>query len=485
MSLSYNAASQSVMRIMTEEQKTDFPWLKHYSKGVPAEINPDIYGSLPDFQKKLAEEYGDHIAFTNFGSSITYKEFYQRSLEFASYLQSLPGLERGDRVAVMMPNLLQYPVAIFGILWAGFVVVNINPLYTARELEEILTDSEPKVLLIVENFARTYEKIAKKVSVKHVITTEVGDLLVWYKRKLFNFVLKKVQKAVPEFNLPDAVSFREALAIGSARPYKPVDIKNNDVAFLQYTGGTTGIPKGAMLTSRNVIANAMQTGIWTSLYFRKRKELVLLALPLYHIFSLTEMCCLLEWGAEIVLITNPRDIKGLVKVIRKRSFSVCSGVNTRFNALLHAPGCDKADFSNIKLAVGGGTQIQKPVAELWHKVTGNHITEAYGLTEAAPAVTGNPLGRAWNGSVGYPLPSTNVTIRGEGFKDLGRWSKPEEIPQCTGEICMIGPQVMAGYWKSPDRTASAICDGWLRTGDIGHMDVNGQVTLNDRMNEMM
>ncbi|MCD8339902.1 MAG: AMP-binding protein, partial [Burkholderiales bacterium] len=468
---------------MTEQ--TEFPWIKHYSKGVPAEIDPDIYSSLPDFQKKLAEEYGNQIAFTNFGSSISYREFYEKSLAFASYLQSLPGVEKGDRVAVMMPNLIQYPVAVFGILWAGLIVVNINPLYTPRELEETLADSEAKVLVIVENFARTYEKVAKQVSVQYVITTEIGDLLFWHKRILINFYLKKIRKAVPEFNIPKAMPFRQALAIGKKRAYEPVDIENTDVAFLQYTGGTTGIPKGAMLTHRNIIANTLQTGVWISVSFKKKTELVLLALPLYHIFSLTEMCSLLRWGAELVLITNPRDIKGLVKEFQKRNYSVVSGVNTLFNALLHAPGFDKVNFKKLKLAVGGGTQIQKPVADLWHKLTGNYITEAYGLTEAAPGVSGNPLDQEWNGSVGYPLPSTEVSIRGEGFQDLGRWNTPDEIPSHTGEICVKGPQVMAGYWKAPDKTASAICDGWLRTGDVGHMNSEGQITITDRRKDMI
>ena len=468
---------------MTEQK--EFPWIKNYPEGVPATINPDIYSSLPDFEEKIAEEYGNTPAFQNFGSTMSYKELDEKSSAFAAYLQSLEGVEKGDRVAVMMPNLMQYPVTLFGILKAGMIVVNVNPLYTARELNGTLKDSGAKALVIIENFAKTFEKIASDSPVKHVVTTKVGDLLSFPKKQIINFVLKNVKKMIPPFNLPDAVEFNQALSIGASKGFKPVEIKSDDVAFLQYTGGTTGVSKGAMLTHRNVLANMMQTGIWISKEFKKREEVVMVALPLYHIFSLTAMCSFLQWGAKCVLITNPRDMKGLVKEWAKNKFTVICGVNTLFNGLLRVPELKNLDFSMLKLTVGGGTQVQKPVAEAWFDSTKGHIIEAYGLTEASPGVSANPMYTPWNGSVGFPFPSTEVSIRGEGFRDLGTWTTPNEIQEHTGEICVRGPQVMKGYWNRPDETAATIRDGWLRTGDIGNMDSNGRITITDRQKDMI
>ncbi len=464
---------------------SEYPWLRNYPKEIPAEINPDIYSSIPDFIKKIADEYGATPAYSNFDVKMSYQELEDRTTVFASYLQSLSGLKKGDRVAIMMPNLLQYLVAVFGAIKAGMIVVNINPLYTPRELDGILKDSQAKALVIIDTFAKTFERIAEGSSVEYVIVTSVGDLFPPAKRMLFNFVTKKIKKLVPKFNLPNATTFREAMAIGSSRKFEPVEIKNTDTAFLQYTGGTTGVSKGAMITHRNIIANQQQTSVWLSTGFVKRKEVVMLALPLYHAFSFTGMCAFLQWGSKLVLITNPRDIKGLVKEWDKNHFSVMMGVNTLFNALLNAPGFDKLDFSALKLCVGGGTQVQKPVAERWHKLTGAYIIEAYGLTEASPGVTANTLNSAWNGSVGFPFSSTIVSIRGEGFKDLGYWTTINEVEEHTGEICVKGPQVMAGYWNSPDKTALAIRDGWLRTGDIGHMDSNGRITITDRQKDLI
>lgn len=463
----------------------DYPWIRSYSEGVPATIDPDVYASLPDFQEKISAEFADSVAFSNLGTNMTYREFDEKVTAFASYLQSLKGVEPGDRVAVMMPNLLQYPVCLFGILKAGLIAVNVNPLYTSRELLGQLKDSGAKVIVIIENFARTFEKIAKDTKVEHVITTQVGDLFSAPKRLLVNFMIKKVKKMVPEFHLESAVTFPEALKIGQAGKFEPAALDRYDIALLQYTGGTTGVAKGAMLTHRNILANLQQTGKWISADFEKAKEVVMTALPLYHIFSMTAMCSFMQWGSRMVLITNPKDIKGLVKECAKEHFSIMCGVNTLFNALLNAPGFDKVDFSALKLVVGGGSQVQKNVAERWKNVTGRHILEAYGLTEASPGVCGIPLGSAWNGSVGFPLPSTVVSIRGEGFKDLGFWTTPAEIDEHIGEICVSGPQVMRGYWDKPDETAAVLRDGWLRTGDVGHMDSNGRITITDRQKDMI
>lgn len=467
------------------EEFSKFPWIRNYPDNVPATIDPDVWDSLPDFQEKMSKEYGDAPAFTNFGSTMTYADLEEKSSQMAAYLQSLEGMEQGDAIAIMMPNLMQYPISLFGILKAGFVVVNINPLYTARELEGQLKDSGAKAIIIIENFAKTFERIKDKVNVKHVITTEIGDCLPAPKRIMINFMIKKVKKMVPEFNIPGAVKFVEALKIGKTKKFTKPNIDRYDIAFLQYTGGTTGISKGAMLTHRNILANLQQTGVWISTNFKKKEEVVMTALPLYHIFSMTAMCSFLQWGAHLVLITNPRDMKGLVKECVKWKFSVICGVNTLFNGLLNTSGFDKVDFSKLKLAVGGGTQVQKPVAERWLKTTGKNIIEAYGLTEASPGVSANPLNTPWNGSVGFPFPSTIVTIRGEGFKDLGQWVSPAEIAEHTGEICVKGPQVMRGYWNRQEETTNTIRDGWLRTGDIGNMDSNGRITITDRQKDMI
>lgn len=467
---------------MTEQT---FPWLKNYPQGIPHNIDPDYYKSLVDFEEQVCKEYGKLPVFTNFGKTISYTDFDRKATAFAAYLLSLPGVKKGDRVALMMPNLIQYPIALFGVLKAGLVVVNVNPLYTSRELLGTLKDSGAKVIVIVENFAKTFERVQKESEVEHVITTQIGDQLSTPKRLLVNFMLKKVKKMVPEFNIPGAVSFNEALSKGASLPFNPPEIKRDDIAFLQYTGGTTGVAKGAMLTHRNILANLEQTGAWVSRDFVKGQERVMSALPLYHIFSLTAMCFCLKWGAQCVLITNPRDMKGLVKECAKYRFTLICGVNTLFNGLLHTPGFSELDFSELKLTVGGGTQVQKPVAEEWLKVTKGEIIEAYGLTECSPGVAANPLNTPWNGSVGFPFPSTEVSIRGEGFRDVGCWVTPSEIESKTGEICVRGPQVMLGYWNKPEETANVLRDGWLRTGDIGNMDSNGRVTITDRQKDMI
>ncbi|HIU84283.1 MAG TPA: AMP-binding protein [Candidatus Aphodousia gallistercoris] len=464
---------------------TSFPWLAKYQKGVPETINPDIYPNIPAILDRLVERRASCPCFTNMGTTLTAGQTKSLSEDLAGYLQSLPGMKKGDRVAIMMPNLLQYPVSLFGILKAGFIVVNVNPLYTARELEHQLKDAGAKAIIIIENFAKTLERVIDKTPVEYVITTAVGDLFPAPKRLLINTAIKYVKKMVPPYRLPKAVSFREALAKGHARGFQPVELYNQDVALLQYTGGTTGVSKGAMLSHRNVLANVEQTGRWISVTFKEYEEVALCALPLYHIFSFTATLCFLNWGARSVLITNPRDIKGLVKECQKARFSIYTGVNTLYNALLNVPEFKNVDFSRLKMSVAGGTQIQKVVAERWKQTTGGGILEAYGLTETSPGVCGNLPDAPWDGSVGYPLPSTEVSIRGDGFRDLGQCDDPAKIPEYTGEICVKGPQVMLGYWNRPEETAGVFRDGWLRTGDVGFMASDGKITITDRKKDMI
>ena len=464
---------------------TSFPWLAKYQKGVPETINPDIYPNIPAILDRLVERRASCPCFTNMGTTLTAGQTKSLSEDLAGYLQSLPGMKKGDRVAIMMPNLLQYPVSLFGILKAGFIVVNVNPLYTARELEHQLKDAGAKAIIIIENFAKTLERVIDKTPVEYVITTAVGDLFPAPKRLLINTAIKYVKKMVPPYRLPKAVSFREALAKGHARGFQPVELNNQDVALLQYTGGTTGVSKGAMLSHRNVLANVEQTGRWISVTFKEYEEVALCALPLYHIFSFTATLCFLNWGARSVLITNPRDIKGLVKECQKARFSIYTGVNTLYNALLNVPEFKNVDFSRLKMSVAGGTQIQKVVAERWKQTTGGGILEAYGLTETSPGVCGNLPDAPWDGSVGYPLPSTEVSIRGDGFRDLGQCDDPAKIPEYTGEICVKGPQVMLGYWNRPEETAGVFRDGWLRTGDVGFMASDGKITITDRKKDMI
>ncbi len=464
---------------------TEFPWLAQYPNGIPATINPDGFASIPAVLDKIVNDRPQTPIFTNMDVTLTAQETFDMSNDLGAYLQSLPSMQKGDRVAIMMPNLLQYPVSLFGILRAGFVVVNVNPLYTARELEHQLKDSGAKAIIIIENFAKTLERVIDHTPVKHVITTQVGDLFPFAKRLLVNAVIKHVKKMIPRWNLPNAITFREAMEKGHARGLTPVELNNEDVALLQYTGGTTGVSKGAMLTHRNVIANVFQTGHWISLKFEMYKEVAMTALPLYHIFACTAMLSFLNWGARSVLITNPRDMKGLVKECQKWKFSIYTGVNTLYNALLNTEGFKDVDFSRIKMTVAGGTQIQQVVAERWKNTTGCGILEAYGLTETSPGVCGNLADAPWDGSVGYPVPSTEVTIRGEGFKDLGVCDDPSRIPEFTGEICVKGPQVMKGYWNRPEETAGVFRDGWLRTGDVGFMDATGKITITDRKKDMI
>ncbi|MBL8490304.1 MAG: AMP-binding protein, partial [Rhodocyclaceae bacterium] len=460
-------------------------WLKSYPTGIPADIDARQFESLPDLLEKTVAKFSGKPAFHNFGYTIDYAELDRLSRDFAAYLQGLPSMGKGDRVALMSPNLLQYPVVLFGILRAGMTVVNVNPLYTPRELEHQLKDSGAKAIVIVENFASTLQQVVAATPVKHVITSQLGDLLPAPKRWLINFVIKRVKKMVPDWRIDGAVDMRSALAKGAAATFKPVTSTHEDIAFLQYTGGTTGVSKGAMLTHANILANLEQSGVWISGSFEEGKEIVISPLPMYHIFCLTSTLSFMKWGSLNVLITNPRDLPGFVKELGRWKFSVMTGVNTLFNGLLNTPGFDQLDFSGIKVIVGGGASVQKPVAERWQKVTGRYLTEAYGLTETSPGATVNPLGAPWNGTIGLPLPSTEVWIRDDSFRELPVWTGEGDIEKHTGEICIRGPQVMRGYWNNEAETAKVLQDGWLKTGDIGHLNADGYVTISDRKKDMI
>jgi long-chain acyl-CoA synthetase len=460
-------------------------WLKSYPEGMPAEIDADQFRSIPDLLDKLFSKFADKPAYHNLGRTISYAELEALSRAFAAYLQGLPGMARGERVAIMSPNLLQYPVVLFGILRAGMVVVNVNPLYTPRELEHQLQDSGARAIVIVENFASTLQQVLGKTRVKHVITTQVGDLLPIPKRWLVNFVIKYVRKMVPAWQIDGATTLDAALERGSALPLGPVDIHAEDLAFLQYTGGTTGVAKGAMLTHRNILANLEQTGIWISVSFKEGAEIVIAPLPMYHIFCLTSTLSFMKWGSLSVLITNPRDLPALVKEMGNWKFTTMTGVNTLFNGLLNTPGFAELDFSTLKVVVGGGAAVQKPVAERWQQVTGHCLTEAYGLTETSPGVCCVPLSAAWDGTIGLPIPSTEVSIRDDDFNELPVWTGAGDIEKHTGEICVRGPQVMKGYWNNPGETANVLRDGWLKTGDVGHVDQQGRVTITDRKKDMI
>ncbi len=460
-------------------------WLEHYPVGIPKEIDPDKFGSIGDLLESVARKFADKPAFHNLGCTMSYAELERLSRDFAAFLQGLPGLAKGERVAIMAPNLLQYPVALFGILRAGMVVVNVNPLYTPRELEHQLKDSGAKAIVIVENFASVLQQVLANAPVRHVITTQLGDLLPIPKRWIVNLVIKRVRKMVPPWRIDGAIPFRDALARGAATAFKAVEVQREDIAFLQYTGGTTGVAKGAMLTHRNVLANMEQTGAWLSTIFKEGSEIAIAPLPLYHIFCLTATLSFMEWGSLIVLITNPRDLPALVKELARWKWTIMTGVNTLFNGLLNAPGFDQLDFSALKAVIGGGAAVQQPVAQRWQQVTGCCITEGYGLTEASPVACANPVRTPWNGTIGIPYPSTDLSIRDDDFNELPVWTGVGDIEKHTGELCVRGPQVMKGYWNNPEETAKVIQDGWLKTGDIGHVDATGRFTITDRKKDMI
>jgi long-chain acyl-CoA synthetase len=457
-------------------------WLKNYPAGVPAEINPDEIASLQALIARSFEKFADRPAYTMMDRTLTYGDLDRLSRQFAAYLQQVAGLGKGDRIAIMLPNILQYPVAICGAFRAGLTVVNTNPLYTPRELEHQLKDSGAKAILILENFAPTLEQVLEDTGVETVIVTGVGDLLAFPKSLLVNFVLRHVKKQVPEYSLPGSVSFTEAMSKGKYENLEPVPLGHEDIAFLQYTGGTTGVSKGAVLTHRNMVSNVLQSEAWMGPSLREASgQMVLItALPLYHIFSLTANCLLfMRLGAQNVLIANPRDFQGFVKELSKYRFTFFSGVNTLFNALLNTPGFDRLDFSALKVSLGGGMAVQRAVAERWKQATGNTLTQAWGLTETSPAACINRFDEPeFTGSIGLPISSTVVTIRDDDGKVL-----PVRL---SGEICVEGPQVMRGYWNRPDETEKVMLEGHvLRTGDIGYMDENGYVFIEDRKKDMI
>jgi len=455
-------------------------WLKDYPAGVPAEIDVGRYASVKQIFEEHCAKYAALPAFVNMGVSMSYAELDRLSAQFGAWLQHERGFKRGDRVAIMMPNLLQYPVVLFGVLRAGMTVVNVNPLYTARELEHQLKDSGARGIVILENFAHTLQEVKGCAALDTVVTTQIGDLFHGLKRPLVNFVVKRVKKMVPAFALPGRIELRDALVSGARHALDPVTLGHQDIAFLQYTGGTTGVSKGAVLTHGNMCANVLQSAAWLGEGLVLGQEIVITALPLYHIFSLTANCMVfMTLGGKNILITNPRDMKDFVKTLSKYPFSVITGVNTLFNGLLHTPGFEQLDFSHLKLALGGGMAVQRAVAEQWKKVTGKPIVEAYGLTETSPAACINPLDlKDYNGSIGLPIPSTELSIRDDDGKELG-------VDQ-VGELCFRGPQVMRGYWNQPEETAKVLSkDGWLRTGDVGRVDVHGFVYIVDRKKDMI
>ena len=456
------------------------PWLAAYSAGVPAEIDPDHYSSLVALLEASFTRFGALPAFTNLDTTLTFAEVERLSRAFAAYLQALPGARAGDRVAIMLPNTLQSPVVLFGILRAGMIVVNVNPQYTVPELEHQLADSGANTVVVLENFAHTVAQALPRTAVKNVVVTQLGDHCSPLKRLVVNFVVKHVKKLVRPWRIGGAVAYRDALARGAASSYSAPRLAGRDLAFLQYTGGTTGRAKGAMLTHRNMVANTLQAAAWARPFFAADAGVVVTPLPLYHVYSLTaNLLCFAELGGHNLLITDPRDIRGLIALLRKSRFGIMTAVNTLFNALLHAPGFESIDFSSLRVCMGGGMAVQREVALRWQQVTGVTIAQGYGLTEASPIVTANPLHlKEFNGSVGLPLPSTDVGI----FDDQGHELPPGE----AGEICARGPQVMAGYWQRPDETAKVMFgDGWLRTGDIGRLDPQGYLFIEDRKKDVI
>lgn len=455
-------------------------WLDHYPQGMPTRINLGAYASLAAVLEEAFRRFRDRPAFANFGKQLSYGQVDQLSRQFAGYLTGTLGLAKGDRLAIMMPNVLQYPIALFGALRAGLVVVNTNPMYTARELKHQLEDSGAKAIVVLDNFAATLQQVVAETGVRHIVTTGVGDLLGFPKGALVNFVLKHVKKMVPPYRLPQAVRFKDALKQGIAHPLPPVTLGHDDLAFLQYTGGTTGVAKGAMLSHGNMVANMLQAATWVSKSVTEGEETIVTALPLYHIFSLTANCLtFMRLGGLNWLITNPRDMPGFVKELKASHFTALTGVNTLFNGLLNTPGFAELDFSRLHLVLGGGMAVQRAVAERWKKVTGCPLVEAYGLTETSPAVCINPLElKDYNGSIGLPVPSTDVAVWSED-------NRPLPVGE-VGELMVKGPQVMQGYWNRPDETAKVLgADGWLHTGDIARMDANGYVYIVDRKKDMI
>ena len=454
-------------------------WLHSYPAGVPSEINLKAYTSVDDVLVQACREFPHRPAFRNLASTLTYSDLDRAARDFAAWLGSLRDLERGSRIALMLPNLLQYPIAFFGALRAGMIVVNVNPLYTARELEHQLTDSGAAAIVVLENFALVVEKVLPRTQIKHVVTTQLGDMLGFPRRPLVNFIVKHRKKLVLPWHIPQAVHFSDCLRRGRAAAWQSVPLSGRDIALLRYTGGTTGTAKGAILTHANLIANLLQASAWAETQLEKGQEVIVTALPLYHIFSLlVNFLLFVRLGALNLLVTNPRDMPGFVKLLRKERFTAITGVNRLYNGLLNTPGFADLDFRGLKVAVWGGAAVHRAVAERWQSVTGCHLSEGYGLTEASPLVACNPLNSAYSGTIGLPMPSTEISIVDEQDREM-----PLGV---EGEICVRGPQVMQGYWNRREETSRAFtAEGWLRTGDIGAMDHRGFLRVTDRKKDII
>ncbi|PIB37566.1 long-chain-fatty-acid--CoA ligase [Reichenbachiella sp. 5M10] len=455
------------------------PWFKQYPKGIPHEIDADIYSSLVDLLDTGFKKYANRPAMENMGKAMTYAELEEQTNHMASYFQNQTNLRKGDRIALQMPNLLQYPVVMFAALKCGLTVVNINPLYTAAEMKHQINDAGARAIVILENFAFNLESILPETKIDLVITTQIGDLFGGLKKILTNFVVKRIKKMVPSFHLPKAVKFNTAMKLGASTPFSPVAIDGEDLAFLQYTGGTTGVSKGAMLTHRNLVANLEQVSGWLEVCLEHGKEIVITPLPLYHIFALTSNCfTMFKFGAHNVLITNPRDLDTFTKEVSKHQFTIMTGVNTLFNSLVNHEGFQKLDFSKLKVALGGGMAVQKSVAEKWMQVTGSPLTEGYGLTETSPVLTVNPMdGSHRSGTIGVPMPSTDIKLVNEKGEEVG-FNEP-------GELYARGPQIMKGYWNQPEETANVMEGEWFKTGDIATLDEDGFLKIVDRKKEMI
>ena len=471
---------------MPTKTNKEFPWYKNYAEGVPFEINPDAYPSLLELFEESFEKYAQRVAYSNMGKALTYAELDRYSKDFAAYLQTI-GLKKGDRIALQAPNVLQFPIALLGSLRAGLIVVNTNPLYTPREMLHQFNDSGAKAIFILANFAKNLESIIAQTQIEHVILSKMGDMLGAEKGTIVNFVVKNIKKLVPEYHLPGAIPFKEALKIGAGAGYRRPQLKGSDLAFIQYTGGTTGVSKGAMLSHRNMVANVEGVDVWFQSKMRHSKStapmIVVAALPLYHVFALTvNGLSVMKWGAHNLLITNPRDLPGFVKELRKHKIVIFPGLNTLFNGLMNQPDFTKIDFSELQITIAGGMALQKVVADRWEKLTGCPLVEGYGLSETAPVLSVNPLnGKHRQGSIGVPFPSTELRIRTEDEQ----WAPLGE----RGEICAKGPQIMVGYYNRPDETEKVIFedeDGrWFRTGDIGVEEEGGFFRIVDRKKDMI
>jgi long-chain acyl-CoA synthetase len=458
---------------------TDKPWLDQYPASVPAEIDMSEFNSVVDVIEKSCSEFAENVAYVNFGARLTYRQVDEYSKAFGAHMQSL-GLKPGDRIAIMMPNVLQYPIAVFGALRAGLVVVNTNPLYTARELKHQLKDSGARAIVIMENFANVLEAVIEDTDVEHVILTAIGDMVGFPKGAIMNFVLRHIKKMVPKYNLPGSLDFKKVLSKGAGQTLTPTSLGHEDLAFLQYTGGTTGVSKGAMLTHGNMVANMQQSSAWLGDRVSPGAETIITALPLYHIFALTANCLVfLKFGGRNVLITNPRDMPGFVKELSNQKFTAITGVNTLFNGLLNTPGFSDLDFSQLRMTLGGGMAVQRAVAEKWKQVTGVPLIEAYGLTETSPAACINPMDMEdYNGAIGLPISSTACRV-------IDTDGNVQPVGE-TGELCVKGPQVMKGYWNRPEETAKVLDDdGWLKTGDMAKMDEKGYFFIVDRKKDMI